>query len=330
MKIEEYLKLHQPVIYKTFCNAINNGKLSHAYLISGDVGTPLLKIASFLGKSILCDSRSPLACDSCLTCHRINEQNYPDFFVVDGSLKSITDNDIASIQEKLETYAIEPKGVRVYVLNQLENISEKAINSLLKTLEEPESEVYAFLTTTNINLIKPTIVSRCQTLRLAPVARTEIIQEAVDEGIDGEDAELLSYIYNDSEMIKEFLDDEDNHAMYLSIKDLYKLTIETLKNESKEGITYHFMSQVNTQIKQRNQLGLFINLLIETFEDLFAIRKQDEIILKNYATILKEIESRIASIETILQELLAVKNLRNSNIGLEIDHISNLITKEIL
>ena len=67
MQVEKYLEQYQPIIYKTFVNSIKTNRLSHAYLLSGDPGTPLLEIAKFLAKSILCDDPSPLACNSCIS-----------------------------------------------------------------------------------------------------------------------------------------------------------------------------------------------------------------------------------------------------------------------
>ena len=77
MQIENYLKKHQPVIYKTFIRSLENDRLSHAYLISGNPGTPVFEVAKFLAKTILCDDPSPLACDNCITCLRVDDDNYP-------------------------------------------------------------------------------------------------------------------------------------------------------------------------------------------------------------------------------------------------------------
>lgn len=85
MQVGKYLQNHQPIIYKTFTNAIKNNHLSHAYLLVGNPGTPLYEVAHYLPKSILCDEPNPLACNSCITCLRVDDNNYPDFIVFDGS-----------------------------------------------------------------------------------------------------------------------------------------------------------------------------------------------------------------------------------------------------
>ena len=105
MQVEKYLKTYQPIIYKTFINALENDQLSHAYLLSGQAGTPLLETAIFLAKSILCDSPSPLACNNCITCLRIDDRNYPDFFVFDGSKETIKKEAVATIESSFEMKA---------------------------------------------------------------------------------------------------------------------------------------------------------------------------------------------------------------------------------
>ena len=78
MKIGAYLKNYQKVVFQTFLNALNTSHLSHAYLLIGEQGTPLLESAIFLAKSLVCDHPNPLACEECLTCHRIDDHTFAD------------------------------------------------------------------------------------------------------------------------------------------------------------------------------------------------------------------------------------------------------------
>ena len=117
MQVEKYLKEYQPVIYKTFLNSFQKDHLSHAYLLSGNPGTPLLEVAKFLSKAILCDDPSPLACNNCITCLRIDDNNYPDFIIFDGSKATIKKDEVASVEEQFEKTAFESKGIMIYVLH---------------------------------------------------------------------------------------------------------------------------------------------------------------------------------------------------------------------
>ena len=117
MDINEYLSKHQPIVYNTFKHALENNQLSHAYLLSGTPGMPLKEVALFLAKSIVCESPSPLACNKCLTCIRIDDGNYLDIKVIGGEK-----NIIIKVIEIIEILI-----GRVYMLIILNN-SKKDLN----------------------------------------------------------------------------------------------------------------------------------------------------------------------------------------------------------
>ena len=233
MQIEKYLKEHQPIVYQTFVNSLKNKTLSHAYLLVGNTGTPLFDVAKYLAKTILCDDPSPLACDNCITCLRIDSDNYPDMIVLDGSKGTIKKEDVLNIESRFEKTAFESKGIMIYIINLVENMTIESVNSILKFLEEPESEIYAFLTTNNENNVLPTILSRCQILHLKNGDRKSVINEAIEMGVDQSDAELLSYFYNDAELIFDLLRDEDEASYYKTSKKAFEELLNILKEGDK-------------------------------------------------------------------------------------------------
>ena len=330
MQIEKYLRNRQPIIYQTFTNSLKNQTLSHAYLLVGNPGTPLLETAKFLAKSILCDDPSPLACSNCITCLRIESDNYPDVITLDGSKSTIKKEDVLNIESRFEKTAFETKGIMIYIVHLVENMTLEAVNSILKFLEEPEGEVYAFLTTNNVNNVLPTIISRCQTLNLKSIDRKEIIKDAIDLSIEPEEAELLSYFYNDAELIYDLLNNEEEKDNYFLGKKLVTELLETLDNGSyKDGI-YYAQKEIVPLIKTKEQMRFFVDLLSEFFEDLLNIKCNREISLKSYATILNSLVNKLPHIESSLSELLKQRNLvnMNVNISLQIDHLIIYIVKE--
>lgn len=329
MQIERYLRQHQPIIYKTFINALESNHLSHAYLISGVPGTPLLETAKYLAKSILCDDPSPLACNNCITCLRIDDDNYPDFVIYDGSKSAIKKEEVESIEKQFDKTAFENKGIMIYILHLVENMTPTAINSILKFLEEPELTVYAFLTTNNENNVLPTILSRCQLLRLKLIDRKEIINNAVLDNVQKEDAELLSYFYNDSELIKESLDLKDFNEIYNLIKKSIKDLLLIIKEDSKEDIIYYVESNIIPFIKTKESIRLFIDILIQVFEDLVSLINNKEPILLSQKELLTGVCQKIKHIDKSLMELLKCRNLINTNVNISllIEHIMNFILK---
>ena len=330
MQVEKYLKKYQPVIYQTFLNSLQKGQLSHAYLLSGSNGTPLLEIARFFAKSILCDDPSPLACNSCITCLRVDDDNYPDFFVFDGSKSSIKKEAVTTIESSFEKKAFENKGIRIYILHLIENMTIEAINSILKFLEEPGQQIFAFLTTNNENSILPTIISRCQVLKMKLIDKNIIVKDAVDLGVDKKDAELLSYFYNDGELIKDILDDQDNNEAFFLAKKCFEETLQVMDENDSDTLIYYVQTNISNQIKTKESCRYFINMLVMAFEDIIAVNNQKNPFLESYATILEHLSSKLSNINESLIELLKCASVINTNVNITllIDHIFYTITKE--
>lgn len=330
MQVEKYLKKYQPVIYQTFLNSLQKGQLSHAYLLSGSNGTPLLEIARFFAKSILCDDPSPLACNSCITCLRVDDDNYPDFFVFDGSKSSIKKEAVTTIESSFEKKAFENKGIRIYILHLIENMTIEAINSILKFLEEPGQQIFAFLTTNNENSILPTIISRCQVLRMKLIDKNIIVKDAMDLGVDKKDAELLSYFYNDGELIKDILDDQDNNEAFFLAKKCFEETLQVMDENDSDTLIYYAQTNISNQIKTKESCRYFINMLVMAFEDIIAVNNQKNPFLESYATILEHLSSKLSNINESLIELLKCASVINTNVNITllIDHIFYTITKE--
>ena len=330
MQLDKYLKNKQPIIYQTFTNSLKNKTLSHAYLLVGNPGTPLLETAKFLAKTILCDDPSPLACSNCITCLRIESENYPDVITLDGSKATIKKEDVLNVEERFEKTAFETKGIMIYIIHLVENMTLEAINSILKFIEEPEGEVYAFLTTNNINNVLPTIVSRCQTLNLKSVDRNEIVKDAIDISIEPEDAELLSYFYNDSELIFDLLNNEEESENYFISKKAVIGLLEVLDSGNYRDAIYYEQKEIVPLVKTKEEMRFFCDLLSEFFEDILNKKCNRDIVLKSYDTIISSLSNKLPHIELSLAELLKQRNLVNANINisLQLDHLTMFISKE--
>ena len=330
MQIEKYLKNNQPVVYQTFLNALRHKTLSHAYLLVGNPGAPLFDVAKFLAKSIICDDPSPLACENCITCLRVDSDNYPDIITLDGAKGTIKKDDVLSIEGRFEKAAFETKGVMIYIINLVENMTVEAVNSMLKFLEEPETEVYAFLTTNNENNILPTIISRCQILHLKTIARESIIKDAIEMGVEESDAELLSYFYNDPELIYDLIKDEEQRSDYLESKKALEGLLDVLDTGTNKDIIYYMDKEIVPTIKTKEEMRYFIDMLSQVYEDLLNLKCSRDITLKSYDTILKSLTNKLPHINDSLVELLKQRNLVNVNvnISLQLDYIIIYLTKE--
>ena len=324
MQIKEYLEKYQPTIYKTFVNALHNEKLSHAYLISGNPGMPLKETALFLAKSILCDSPNPLACDSCITCTRIDEGNYPDVMVFDGEKDRIKKGDIEKIITNFDKTALESKGIMIYVLHLVETMTPIAVNSLLKFLEEPGKNIFAFLTTENEAKVLPTIISRTQVFRLKAINVKKIINDAVSAGVFQEDAELLSIFYNDPESIKNNIEEENFVIAKQALNDQLNAMLM-----SRDDAIFTCQRLVEPKMKSGIVTRMYLKLLSQVFQDLNNLQVNGEIIFTCYANIYEGLLEKLKNLDkSLLVIMSSMKKLElNVNTSLLLDHIIFEITK---
>lgn len=329
MQVEQYLKSYQPILYKTFYSSMKNNTLSHAYLIAGQHGTPLLEVAKFLAKSILCDDPAPFACNSCITCIRIDSDNYPDFVVYDGQKSTIKKDAVYSIETQFEKTALEKKGIRVYILHLIENMTVEAINAILKFLEEPQPNIYAFLTTNNENNCLPTIISRCQLLHLKPVPQAEVINKAIDLGVFKEDAELLSGFYNDAELLKETLENKESKEDYIEAKESLLKLLEALKQDRRKAI-YIMQKEIEPSLRNKEAARYFLDMLLFVFHDILNKTNGKDIVLSSYDTMISELASHLHEVDASLLQILKARTSLNNNVNIPLllDNLILSISKE--
>lgn len=324
MNINEYLQKHQPVIYSSFCNAIKYNRLSHAYLISGNQGTPLLETAICFAKTLLCDDPTPLACNNCLTCMRVDDGNYADFILIDGRKGLIKKDDVQTIIDTFEKKALEVKGRQIYIIHLVENMNSESVNSLLKFLEEPGKEIYAFLTTENELKVLPTIISRTQKLVLRPVNQHEIVKESKIAGLASDDAEILSFFYSDVSLITKASQDEN----YQVAKECAFSTLEELSKKPRDA-AYYIQSNVINTMKSKEEVRFYLDILTIMFEELLKVSKNSSIVLESYDRILRKLSSMYINIEDILLEIMVTRGRIDLNITLSLilDHIAYTLLK---
>ena len=325
MKYDEYLEKYQPFIYNTFINSLKFNKVSQAYLIKGSDGTPTLDIALFLAKTLICEEPSPLACSSCLNCIRFEEGNYADFMLIDGSKNTIKVGDIENLQKFLSSSSLEKQGKKIYIINRLENANKEAVNALLKTLEEPTSSVYAFITTQNEAKILPTIISRCQILSLLPINKTIVKQNAINEGVLLEDADILSYFYCDVEVIKQKSEEEN----YKEQKKLLYETLNALTISSEEAI-YYAQTNLIKNIKTKEDARLYIDLLSIAFKDILHIQNNQPLVLEGAKEQIDTLSKKYKNVSSIYLEIMLSRGQieDNVNLSLLLQHIFIYIRKE--
>jgi DNA polymerase-3 subunit gamma/tau len=183
----------QEPITRTLRNALRQGKLRHAYLLTGPRGTGKTTTARLLAKAVNCQApEEERPCNACPICVAITEGRLLDLIEIDAASNRGID-EIRDIREKVNFRPNEGR-FKVYVLDEAHMLTEPAFNALLKTLEEPPPHVIFALVTTDPHKIPATITSRCQRFDFKRVPLQAIIARlafiASQEGVSVEPAAL--------------------------------------------------------------------------------------------------------------------------------------------
>jgi DNA polymerase-3 subunit delta' len=208
--------LNQDIPKKILSGALQKNMLAPAYLFYGEEGTGKWALALELAKAVNCENSENQACDQCRSCRRIDKLVHPDVIMIfplsSGSAK--TQAQWSKREEEIERFKKEKikdpytivkfeknvnipvekiremqtaLGLKPYegkrklvIMTEVENMHPSSANSLLKTLEEPSGDCTLILTTTDINRLLPTVVSRCQKIRFGKIPPV-LIQKRLKE-----------------------------------------------------------------------------------------------------------------------------------------------------
>lgn len=163
----------QEVVATTLKQAIEQEKISHAYLFSGPRGTGKTSAAKIFAKAMNCPHQvSGEPCNDCYICQAITEGSLEDVIEIDAASNNGVD-EIRDIRDK-STYSPSLATFKVYIIDEVHMLSTGAFNALLKTLEEPTENVVFILATTELHKIPATILSRVQRFEFKSINITDI------------------------------------------------------------------------------------------------------------------------------------------------------------
>ena len=174
----------QEVVAKTLKQAVEQEKISHAYLFSGPRGTGKTSVAKIFAKAMNCPNQvDGEPCNNCYICQAVTEGSLEDVIEMDAASNNGVD-EIREIRDK-STYAPSLARYKVYIIDEVHMLSTGAFNALLKTLEEPTQNVIFILATTELHKIPATILSRVQRFEFKSI-RTQDIKEHIHHILEKE------------------------------------------------------------------------------------------------------------------------------------------------
>ena len=191
----------QDAMVKTLANAIDRGRIAHAFLLTGVRGVGKTSTARLIAKSLNCigpdgqGGPTIIPCNVCEPCRAISEGRHIDVIEMDAASHTSVD-DVREIIDAVR-YASVSARYKIYIIDEVHMLSKNAFNALLKTLEEPPEHVKFLFATTEVNKVPVTVLSRCQRfdLRRIPAEKLAAHFDGVSkaEGVDV-DPEALGMI----------------------------------------------------------------------------------------------------------------------------------------
>ena len=222
--IKDVLKKQELTAYLSLKHDLESGKLAHSYLFYGELN-PLKTEAAFLMAQSIIEGSGTFACEECEQCKRIRQLKHLDVIYINGYKASIKVNDIEQLMMEFSKTAAEQSGRKVYIIDNINNSSQKVLNMILKFMEEPGSRsTYGIFLSDNIDGLLPPVVSRCRRVEFKTRDFSYLIAEYEKHGFENTDAYLLS-------RIKHCYEDMDlNDECYTNAREYVYKTIGNLDN----------------------------------------------------------------------------------------------------
>ena len=186
----------QDHVIKTIQNGISSGRIAHAYLFTGPRGTGKTSTARLLAKALCCEKGPTAEPDNtCEICKEITAGSCVDVMEMDAASEAGVDDIREQIVETVEYQPMVCR-YRIFIIDEVHDLSAKAFDALLKTIEEPPPHIIFILATTEYNKVPPTIRSRCQKYEFHRASMQDLVRQlthvADSEGVQAEPAALTA------------------------------------------------------------------------------------------------------------------------------------------
>ena len=281
----------QKVISTTLRQAVESGKISHAYLFSGPRGTGKTSAAKIFAKAMNCPNQvDGEPCNHCDICRDITNGSLEDVIEIDAASNNGVD-EIREIRDK-STYAPSRATYKVYIIDEVHMLSTGAFNALLKTLEEPTENVVFILATTELHKIPATILSRVQRFEFKSIKQGAIKEHLASilekEGLTFDD-EALTIIARRAEggmrdalsILDQALslsaDNNISQAVAEEITGSIGLTaLDSFVANIRNQDTTQALSNLETLFDNGKSMSRFATDLLEYFRDLLIVKAGGE------------------------------------------------------
>jgi len=308
---------HEEII-KHLKNAIQSGKVSHSYLLSGEAGSGKKMIARSFAAALQCEKGGAEACLVCDSCKKAIGNNHPDIIYVKHEKSNVISVDEVR-EQVIHDAIIRPyySKYKIYIIPDAELLNVQAQNALLKTIEEPPEYVVIMLLVKNADVLLPTILSRCVRLDLK-VVDDSIVKQYLMEHLHIPDyqAEVdASFAHGNIGKAKEAATSQE-------FSDMTEKALRLLKY-SGEMEVFELTEQIKSFASDKSKIEDYLDVFQFWFRDVLmfkAVREIDNLVFKQEINFIREQarERSYENLENILEEIDKTKVRLRANVNLEL------------
>jgi DNA polymerase-3 subunit delta' len=309
---------HERII-EVLRRSLRSGKTSHSYIFEGPAGCGRRRTALALIQALYCQTGSDEACGKCSSCRKVASGNHADIHFIEP-LPDKRDISIDQLREMQRELALRPYEAprKSCIMEPADRMSVNAANSLLKTLEEPPGNAIIILLTENTDMLLPTIRSRCQLIRFAPLSPEHVGRLLEQNGMESATAAMLAQMADGSMQRAQELDNE-------SLTERQGLLLKHLNSMSLEHIATVFNASEELSGNREETLET-LDMLLSLARDLIHLTAGCRDIINT--TIRPALESMASNLnldraiklaEYIIETRRSVQ--RNANVKLALDHL---------
>lgn len=308
---------HQTVI-ELLKRALANQRVSHAYLFVGPQGVGKEATAVQLARALNCLERADDACGECRSCRKYLSGNHPDFKMIRPVENSISIEQIRELQKDIVYKPYESRW-KIYIIDDADQMTLEAANSLLKTLEEPPHYAVIIMVSDRKDSILPTILSRCQVLPFHKLSRDEVKSfllsrpELVNSGIDVDEVVLLAD-GSIGQAIRLLSDDQ--------VWDQRKRVLEfLLRLPEKSNMEIYELIQsleMDKDVQRWDELLLIFKMFYRDLLILQSMPGKDHIMNQSYFESMQSMGYSVEELEKVIKLIERTNNVIMSNVDREL------------
>ena len=305
-------------ILKYISSAVENNRVSHAYILNGERGSGKRMLANLFATTLLCESGNSEPCGKCHSCRQAESGNHPDIIrVTHEKPNSISVDDIRT--QVNNTVDIKPyQGpYKVYIIPQADLMTPQAQNAILKTIEEPPAYAVFLLLTENAEMLLPTINSRCVMLKLRNIKDT-LIRKYLMENLEIPDYK--------ADMCTAFAQGNVGRAIMLANSDHFneirEEAVQLLKHISEMELNEIVAAVKNISV-YKLEITDYLDIIMIWYRDVLlykATKEIDKVVFKDQLQSIKEQarKSSYEGIELILESLEKAKARLKANVNFDL------------